>query len=155
MSTIQQLTSTLSPALRDELRRLCRAAYGDAFTEHDLAHALGGTHIVVREAERWVAHAAVVPRDIRVGVRHLRAGYVEAVAVLPARQREGLGLAVMAAVGELIAAHYDIGVLSTGEHEFYERLGWQRAGVIPDYALYPDGRFCATTFFYKRIGEAA
>ena len=34
----------------------------------------------------------------------------------------------------------------------YERLGWQRAGVIPDYALYPDGRFCATTFFYKRIG---
>jgi GNAT superfamily N-acetyltransferase len=37
----------------------------------------------------------------------------------------------------------------------YERLGWQRAGVIPDYALYPDGRFCATTFFYKRIGEAA
>jgi len=34
----------------------------------------------------------------------------------------------------------------------YERLGWQRAGVIPDYALYPDGRFCATTLFYKRIG---
>ncbi len=37
----------------------------------------------------------------------------------------------------------------------YEKLGWQRAGVIPDYALYPDGRYCATTFFYKRIGEGA
>jgi GNAT superfamily N-acetyltransferase len=36
----------------------------------------------------------------------------------------------------------------------YERLGWQRAGVIPDYALYPDGSFCPTTFFYKRIGDA-
>ena len=35
----------------------------------------------------------------------------------------------------------------------YQRLGWQRAGVIPDYALYPDGRYCATTFFYKRIGQ--
>lgn len=34
----------------------------------------------------------------------------------------------------------------------YPRYGWQRAGVIPDYALFPDGRFCATTFFYKRIG---
>ena len=33
----------------------------------------------------------------------------------------------------------------------YERLGWQRVGVIPDYALYPDGRACATTFFYKRL----
>lgn len=33
----------------------------------------------------------------------------------------------------------------------YERLGWQSAGVIPDYALYPDGRFCASTFFYKLL----
>lgn len=33
----------------------------------------------------------------------------------------------------------------------YERLGWQRAGVVPDYALLPDGGLCATTFFYKRI----
>ncbi|MDE1997026.1 MAG: GNAT family N-acetyltransferase [Rhizobiaceae bacterium] len=36
----------------------------------------------------------------------------------------------------------------------YPRLGWERAGVIPDYALWPEGGFCATTFFYKRIGEA-
>jgi GNAT superfamily N-acetyltransferase len=33
----------------------------------------------------------------------------------------------------------------------YTRLGWQRVGVIPDYALWPDGRFCDTTVFYKRI----
>lgn len=33
----------------------------------------------------------------------------------------------------------------------YERFGWTRAGVIPDYALYPDGRYCATTLFYKRL----
>ncbi len=36
----------------------------------------------------------------------------------------------------------------------YERAGWQRAGVIPDYALYPDGRFCDTTIFYKRLGAS-
>jgi GNAT superfamily N-acetyltransferase len=33
----------------------------------------------------------------------------------------------------------------------YERLGWTKVGVIPDYALYPDGRFCSTTFFFKRL----
>jgi GNAT superfamily N-acetyltransferase len=39
-----------------------------------------------------------------------------------------------------------------GEAErLYERLGWTRVGVIPDYALYPDGRFCDTTVFYKNL----
>jgi GNAT superfamily N-acetyltransferase len=33
----------------------------------------------------------------------------------------------------------------------YERLGWTRVGVIPDYALYPDGRPCATTIFWKTL----
>jgi hypothetical protein len=31
----------------------------------------------------------------------------------------------------------------------YTREGWQRCGVIPDYALWPDGRLCATTVFFK------
>ena len=31
----------------------------------------------------------------------------------------------------------------------YERLGWNRVGVIPGYALYPDGRPCDTTVFWK------
>ena len=33
----------------------------------------------------------------------------------------------------------------------YERLGWTRVGVIPDYALYPDGRPCDTTVFWKAV----
>ncbi|KGS16600.1 putative acetyltransferase [Burkholderia pseudomallei MSHR684] len=33
----------------------------------------------------------------------------------------------------------------------YARAGWQRVGVVPDYALMPDGAPCATTFFYKQI----
>lgn len=36
----------------------------------------------------------------------------------------------------------------------YPRFGWQRVGVIPDFALFPDGRYCDTTFFYKHIGPA-
>ncbi len=33
----------------------------------------------------------------------------------------------------------------------YPRLGWERVGVIPDYAMWPEGGYCATTLFYKRI----
>ena len=33
----------------------------------------------------------------------------------------------------------------------YDRIGWNTVGVIPDYALYPDGRFCDTTVFWKRL----
>ena len=34
----------------------------------------------------------------------------------------------------------------------YPRFGWERVGVIPDYALWPQGGCCDSTFFYKRIG---
>ena len=37
----------------------------------------------------------------------------------------------------------------------YPKLGWERAGVIPDYALFPDGRYCDTTLFYKRLASIA
>ncbi|CAH0310114.1 Acetyltransferase [Massilia sp. Bi118] len=33
----------------------------------------------------------------------------------------------------------------------YERLGWQRVGVVPDYACMPDGALCATSFYYKHV----
>lgn len=34
----------------------------------------------------------------------------------------------------------------------YARLGWTRVGFIPGYALYPDGRPCDTTVFWKALG---
>lgn len=33
----------------------------------------------------------------------------------------------------------------------YAGLGWQRVGVVPDFALRPHGGLAATTFFYKRV----
>jgi len=37
----------------------------------------------------------------------------------------------------------------------YERLGWTTVGVIPNYALYPDGRPCDTTYFWKSLVSVA
>ena len=33
----------------------------------------------------------------------------------------------------------------------YERMGWTKVGEIPNFALYPDGRPCATTYFFKAV----
>ncbi len=35
--------------------------------------------------------------------------------------------------------------------KLYTDLGWNRVGVIPQYALYPDGAWCDTTIFWKAI----
>lgn len=34
----------------------------------------------------------------------------------------------------------------------YEKLGWHRAGDIPEYALMPMGGYCSTTYYYRKIG---
>jgi hypothetical protein len=33
----------------------------------------------------------------------------------------------------------------------YTSLGWVRVGVIPRYALNPDGTPCDTVYFYKQL----
>lgn len=42
-------------------------------------------------------------------------------------------------------------VTGDAAERLYTRLGWTRVGVIPGYALYPDGRPCDTTVFWKSI----
>jgi GNAT superfamily N-acetyltransferase len=33
----------------------------------------------------------------------------------------------------------------------YVRSGWQRVGTIPDYAMWPQGGYCDSTFFWKKL----
>jgi GNAT superfamily N-acetyltransferase len=42
---------------------------------------------------------------------------------------------------------------ATGDdaEKLYVRLGWTRLGIIPRYAMYPDGRWGDTTIFWKQI----
>jgi GNAT superfamily N-acetyltransferase len=42
-------------------------------------------------------------------------------------------------------------VTGDSAERLYLRLGWTRVGVIPGYALYPDGRPCDTTVFWKAL----
>src|SRR4051794_7193692 len=36
-------------------------------------------------------------------------------------------------------------------HRVYKRAGWTQSGIIPDYALFPDGRLCDTAVMWKRL----
>ncbi len=109
------------------IRELLWAAFppGDeAFTEHDWQHAIGGLHFVLELDGKIVAHASVVERELHVGGRPVRTGYVEAVATDPDRQGRGLGTRVMRDVTSYIQERFELGALGTGSHRFYERLGW-------------------------------
>lgn len=71
-------------------------------------------------------------------------------------RRRGVGAAVLRAAEEL-AREFGKSVLvldtaSPDAERLYARLGWVRLGAVPDYALLPHGGFCATTFFYRRLG---
>ncbi len=71
-----------------------------------------------------------------------------------ARSR-GVGLRLMECVEEAaVRAGKTLLVLDTASasaETIYVRLGWTRLGVIPNYALLPDGEFCDTTVFYKQL----
>jgi len=71
-------------------------------------------------------------------------------------QRRGIARALMEEIERRAqAAGFTLLVLDTVRGDPAEQLymtsGWQRVGVIPDYALYPDGRPCDTVVFYKKL----
>lgn len=70
-------------------------------------------------------------------------------------RRRGLGAALMRAAEDAArVAGRTLLVLDTASDDaerLYERLGWTRVGQVPGYALFPDGRPCDTTIFYKTI----
>jgi aminoglycoside 2'-N-acetyltransferase I len=66
-----------------------------------------------------------VDRVLYPGQMVVPAAYVEAVAVLPERQRSGLGTEVMRAIHATIDERYQLGALGTGSQSFYARLGWE------------------------------
>jgi ribosomal protein S18 acetylase RimI-like enzyme len=74
-------------------------------------------------------------------------------------RRRGLGRLLMLAAEEVAARHgrtlLTLDTASPDAERLYDALGYERAGVIPGYALLPDGAPCHTTIFYKRLGATA
>ncbi|MGZ8739529.1 MAG: N-acetyltransferase family protein [Gaiellaceae bacterium] len=113
-------------------RRLVLAAFADG--------ALVGTVQVILALPPNQPHRAEIAKLLvhrstrRRGIAQLLMECAEAEA-----RAEGKTLLVLDAVTDGDAAR------------LYERLGWITVGVIPGYALYPDGRPCDTTVFWKAL----
>ena len=130
--------------------------------------------------ERALAFWHRVARDVAAGGRALLVaedasgicGSVQLVFDLPENQphrgdlakmlvhhrvrRQGLGEALMRAAEDVARESGKtllvLDAVTGGDAErLYQRLGWQRVGVIPDCALMPDGAPCDTTVFYRDL----
>ena len=71
-------------------------------------------------------------------------------------RRQGLGEALMRAAEQMGRACgrtlLVLDAVTGGDAaRMYERLGWQRVGEIPGYALLPAGGLCSTTVYYREI----
>jgi GNAT superfamily N-acetyltransferase len=70
-------------------------------------------------------------------------------------RRRGVGEALLRAAEKLAReSGKRLLVLDTasGDAErLYARAGWIRVGVVPGFALWPEGGLCDTTFFYRRL----
>jgi len=71
-------------------------------------------------------------------------------------RRQGLGAMLMREIeSRARAAGFTLLTLDTkrgdGAEALYRRAGWTEVGVIPGYALNPDGTPCDTVVFYKEL----
>ena len=68
----------------------------------------------------------------------------------------GIGAALMTAIEEEARRHGRwLLVLDTvpdeNGHRLYLRAGWKQTGLVPDYAMFPDGQLCDTAIMWKRL----
>ena len=76
--------------------------------------------------------------------------------VLRRVRKRGLGAALMRAAEDAARArgrHLLVLDAVTGGDgaRLYERLGWVRVGDIPKYALWPQGGYVGTTYYYRDL----
>jgi aminoglycoside 2'-N-acetyltransferase I len=122
-------TSDLDGETREDARRMLLDAFADGeidFTDADWEHALGGMHALICVRGALVAHGAVVQRRMIHQGAALRCGYLEAVAVREDWRGQGLAMAVMDALEQVLRGAYQLGALSSSEagRHIYASRGW-------------------------------
>jgi GNAT superfamily N-acetyltransferase len=100
---------------------------------------LGTVHLVLAQPDNQAHRADVSKMLVR------RAARRRGIAALLMRKAEDAARALGKTLLVLDT------VTGSDAERLYARLGWKKVGVIPDFALWPDGRPCATTYFYKPL----
>jgi len=117
--------------------------------------AAGERALLVAEDERGLCATVQLVYDLPENQPH-RADLAKMLVHRRAR-RQGLGAALLqaaeAAAQECGKTLLVLDAVTDGDAaRLYERLGWQRVGVIPGYALFPRGGLCDTTVYYRKLG---
>ena len=120
-----------------------------------------GTHVllVARDEARGNELLGTVQLALAQKPNARHRAEVQRLLVPPARRRQGVGRKLMkAAEAEALSRGrtllvWDTIVGDTGD-QLYSKMGYTRAGVIPDYALSADGaKLEPTVYFYTILGE--
>jgi len=129
-----------------------RAAYADA-----AAGLAAGERVllVARDGDELVG-AVQIDRSETGNGRHR--GELRRLVVRTDRRGAGVGSALMTAAVEH-ARGMELRLLWLSTHEgthadrFYEQLGWTRVGVIPDWAVLPNGDLAGNAFYFLRLAN--
>ncbi|MBL9216589.1 MAG: GNAT family N-acetyltransferase [Opitutaceae bacterium] len=111
--------------------------------------------LAARDAAGRLAGAGQLVLETRANGRHR--AEVQRLMVMAVLRGAGIGTALMAALEQAAReqgrtlVHLDTSVGASGAAAFYERLGYQFAGGIPDYTVDPAGQPRANAIYYKRI----
>ena len=162
-SEVRARLDGLAAVLADCVAAGASVSYMEPFTHADARAAFEGW-LPELEQERRVLVAAFVDRDLVGTVQLVHAippnqphrADVAKLLVRRSARRQGIAALLMErAEAEARADGKTLLVLDTvtgdAAERLYTRLGWTRVGVIPHYALYPDGRPCDTTVFWKAV----
>jgi GNAT superfamily N-acetyltransferase len=104
----------------------------------DASSIVGTVQVVLEQPENQLHRA-----DISKMLVHRRA------------RRRGIGAELMRAAEDAARrAGKSLLVLDTASGDadrLYVRLGWTLVGIVPDFALWPQGGFCDTRFYYRKL----
>jgi len=116
----------------------------------------GRRALLVAEDDRGVVGTVQLVFDLPENQPH-RADLSKMLVHRRARRR-GIGEALLRAAEELARANAKwllvLDTASADAERLYARAGWIRVGVVPGFALWPEGGLCDTTFFYRRLEPA-
>jgi GNAT superfamily N-acetyltransferase len=153
----------LAAVLRDCVEGGASVGYMEPFSQEDavaafegfLAEAEHGRRLILAAFEDGsVVGTAQVVLALMPNQPHR--GEIAKVLVRRSARRRGIARSLMErAEHEARAEGKTLLVLDTVTGDpaeaLYAGMGWNRLGVIPNFALYPDGRPCPTTFFWKAL----
>ncbi len=160
---LQDQLDALATVLHETVDAGASVGYLWPFTPADARAAFAGWAAEV-DAGRRVLLAAFADGELVGTVQVILAlmpnqphrGEIAKLQVRPAARGRGVAQRLMEhAEAEARAAGKTLLVLDTvtgsPADRLYRRLGWTELGTVPGFALYPDGRPCDATFFWKEL----